>query len=144
MQIRSVCIHIRCASSVCYSAQASQWSSAEPGTIVSQSGMTSCAATCQMFLTSVSVISYSRWFFVFLSLFSVRVACICVCASLIGNEIPLGTASRIFFALNSLYPFLSSFCNINVVKLYCMNLLDFLFFHVFCTFLLSLKFIKLW
>ena len=63
-----------------------------------------------------------------------RVACICVCASLIGNEIPLGTASRIFFALNSLYPFLSSFCNINVVKLYCMNLLDFLFFHVFLLF----------
>lgn len=70
-------------------------------------------------------------------------ACICVCASLIGNEIPLDAASRIFFALNSLYPFLSSFCNINVVKLYCMDLLDFLFFHVFCTFLLSLKFIKL-
>lgn len=33
--------------------------------------------------------------------------------------------------------FLSSFCNINVVKLYCMDWLGFLFFHVFCTFLLS-------
>lgn len=66
-------------------------------------------------------------------------ACICVCASLIGNEIPLDAASRIFFALNSLYPFLSSFCNINVVKLYCMDSLDFLFFSRFLYFFTVFK-----
>lgn len=62
-----------------------------------------------------------------------------VCASLTGSEIPLGTASAIFFALNSLYPFLSSFCNINVVKLYCMNLLDFFIFSCFLYFFTVLK-----
>lgn len=92
--------------------------------------------------TSLSVICYSKWVLWFMFLFSVRVSAsvcarICVCASLIGNGIPLATASRIFFALSSLYLFLSSFCNINVVKLYCMNWLGFLFFRVFCTFLLS-------
>lgn len=85
---------------------------------------------------------YSKWFFWVLSSRPVRVRA-SVCAHLIGNGIPLAASHRIFFALNSLYPLLSSFCNINVVKLYCMNWPVVLFFHVFCTFLLSLKFIKL-
>lgn len=42
-------IHVRSASSVGGAAQAARRPPAEPGTIVCQSGMTPCAATCQMF-----------------------------------------------------------------------------------------------
>lgn len=87
----------------------------------------------------LSVICYSKLFFCFFAFIFCACACICVCTSLIGNEIPLTTASRIFFALNSLYPLLSSFCNINVVKLYCMNWLGFLFFSCFLYFFTVFK-----
>ena len=47
LQTRAVGVHIRCAPSICYSSQASQWPAPEPGTIiVSQSWLTSCDATC--------------------------------------------------------------------------------------------------
>lgn len=42
-------VHVRSSSSVGGAAQAARRPPAKPGTIVSQSGMTPCAATCQMF-----------------------------------------------------------------------------------------------
>lgn len=60
LQTRPVCVHIRCASSISYSSQASQWPATEPGTIiVSQSWLTSCDATCQT-LPPLSVLCCCR------------------------------------------------------------------------------------
>lgn len=49
LPVGPVRVHIRSASSVCGAAPAAQRPPAEPGTILSPSGMTPCAATCQMF-----------------------------------------------------------------------------------------------
>lgn len=131
------CVHVGSASCVCGAAPAAQRPPAEPGTILSPSGMTPCAATCQMFPPlCLSFVTVNDVFGLCLYFLCVLRASVCAHLSL-ATKFHWPQPAEFSLLFNSLYLFLSSFCNINVVKLYCMNWMGFLFFHVFCTFLLS-------
>lgn len=156
LQTRPICVYIRCAPSISYSSQASQWPATEPGTIiVSQSWLTSCDATCQT-LPPLSVLCCCRrrlhCFYFSLCVWAGgggRSVAVCV---LIQNK---GLSSLQWVKLSLLLPnrlclWFPSFCNINVVNLYYLywlsgSFLKFFLSSIFCVLLYCLwKFINIW